>query len=65
MRSNTRYSPTENGFVINGSSEIFNRMLYGSHKNDDKTDRFFTFAGDAPQFMGAIDRKSTRLNSSH
>lgn len=54
MRKNTRYTPTENGFVINGSSEIFNRMLYGSHKNDDKTDRFFTFAGDAPEFLGAI-----------
>lgn len=54
MRENTHYSPTENGFVINGSSEVFNRMLYGSHKNDDKAERFFTFAGDAPQFMGAI-----------
>ena len=54
MKSHTRYTPTENGFEINGSSEIFNRMLYGSHKNDDKAERFFTFAGDAPQFMGAI-----------
>lgn len=53
MRSNTHYSPTENGFAISGSSEIFNRTLYGSHKNDDKSERFFTFAGDAPQFMGA------------
>ena len=51
--SNARYTPTENGYLINGSSEIFNRTLYGSHKNDDKIERFFTFAGDAPQFMGA------------
>lgn len=54
MKSNTRYTPTENGFSISGSSEIFNRTLYGSHQNDDKTARFCTFAGDAPQFMGAI-----------
>ncbi|MBQ8295113.1 MAG: hypothetical protein IJX87_01625 [Clostridia bacterium] len=51
--SKARYTPTENGFSINGSSELFNRTLYGSHKNDDKSARFFTFAGDAPQFMGA------------
>ncbi len=52
--SNARYTPTENGFSITGSSEVFNRTLYGSHKNDDKSARFFTFAGDAPQFMGAL-----------
>ena len=52
--SNARYTPTENGYMINGSSEVFNRTLYGSHKNDDKSARFFTFAGDAPQFMGAL-----------
>ncbi len=54
MKSNTHYAPTENGFAISGSSEIFNRTLYGSHKNDHKPERFFTFAGDTPQFMGAI-----------
>ncbi len=54
MRSDTHYSPTENGYAISGSNEIFNRMLYGSHKNDDKTERFFTFAGDTPIFMGAV-----------
>jgi len=54
MKSNTRYSPTENGYSISGSSELFNRPLYGSHKNDDKPERFFTFAGDAPQFMGVV-----------
>jgi len=53
MKSYTHYSPTEDGFAISGSSEIFNRTLYGSHKNDDKSERFFTFAGDAPLFMGA------------
>ena len=51
--SKARYTPTDNGFSINGSSELFNRTLYGSHKNDDNSARFFTFAGDAPQFMGA------------
>lgn len=54
MKSNTHYTPTENGYAISGSSEIFNRTLYGSHKNDDRPERFFTFAGDAPLFMGAI-----------
>lgn len=54
MKAKTHYSPTENGFAISGSSEVFNRTLYGSHKNDDRSGRFFTFAGDAPLFMGAI-----------
>lgn len=54
MRSNTHYTPMENGYAISGSSEVFNRTLYGSHANDDKTERFFTFAGDAPQFMGTV-----------
>lgn len=54
MRENTHYTPTENGFAISGSSEFFNRPLYGSHKNDYKTERFFTFAGDTPIFMGAL-----------
>lgn len=49
----TRYTPTKNGYSIIGSAELFNRTLYGSHKNDDKSARFFTFAGDAPQIMGA------------
>ncbi len=56
MKSHTRYTPTESGFSVCESYERFNRMLYGSHKNDDKDLRFVTFAGDAPQFMGgAID----------
>ena len=54
MKSNTHYTPTENGYAISGSSEVFNRTLYGSHANDNKTERFFTFAGDAPQFMGTV-----------
>ncbi|MBE6567334.1 MAG: hypothetical protein E7657_01605 [Ruminococcaceae bacterium] len=53
MKPNTHYTPTENGFAISGSAEFFNRTLYGSHKNDDKSDRFFTFAGDVPKFLGA------------
>jgi len=54
MKPNTHYTPTDNGFAISGSPEVFNRMLYGSHKNDDKSGRFLTFAGDAPLFMGAV-----------
>ena len=54
MKSHTHYTPTENGYAISGSQELFNRPLYGSHTNDDKPERFFTFAGDAPQFMGAV-----------
>ncbi len=53
-KTSTHYTLTENGYSISGSSEIFNRTLYGSHKNDDRSGRFFTFAGDAPQFMGAV-----------
>ncbi len=54
MKRTTHYTPTENGYGISGSSEVFNRTLYGSHFNDDKPERFFTFAGDVPQFMGAV-----------
>ncbi len=54
MNPNTRYTPTDNGYAISASSEVFNRTLYGSHKNDDKRESFFTFAGDAPEFMGAL-----------
>ncbi len=54
MNPNTRYTPTDNGYAISISSEVFNRTLYGSHKNDDKRESFFTFAGDAPEFMGAL-----------
>ncbi len=53
MKAKTRYTPTDNGFAIRGSDEFFNRTLYGSHKNDDRSDRFFTFAGDVPKFLGA------------
>lgn len=49
-----RYTLTENGFATSASSEVFNRTLYGSHKNDENPERFLTFAGDAPQIMGAI-----------
>ena len=53
MNAKTHYTPTENGFAISGGAEFFNRTLYGSHKNDDRSDRFFTFAGDVPKFLGA------------
>jgi hypothetical protein len=50
----TRYRPVDNGYEIVGSREMFNRTLYGSHANDDLHERYFTFAGDMPLFMGAI-----------
>jgi len=53
MNPNTHYTPTENGFSISGSSELFNRLLYGSHKNDDKESKYATIASDVPLFMGA------------
>lgn len=54
MKASSRYTLTENGYSVRGSSEVFNRTLYGSHKNDEKPERFLTFAGDAPQIMGAV-----------
>lgn len=54
MKPTTHYNPTDSGFAISGSNEIFNRTLYGSHQNDEFHDRFYTYAGDAPLFMGAI-----------
>lgn len=54
MKFNTHYKPMDNGYSIIASPEVFNRTLYGSHKNDDRPERFFTFAGDAPQFMGSV-----------
>lgn len=54
MKATTRYNLTDNGYAVSASSEVFNRTLYGSHTNDEKPERFLTFAGDAPQFMGAV-----------
>ena len=54
QNSNTRYRPVENGYEITGSREFYNRILYGSHAADEKTERFFTFAGDLPLFAGAV-----------
>lgn len=53
-RGTLRYRPVENGYEIIGSREIFNRTLYGSHAQDNRVDRYFTFAGDLPLFMGAV-----------
>ncbi len=54
MSAKTHYTPTDSGFSIRASSELFNRTLYGSHQNDGTDARYFTFAGDAPMFMGAL-----------
>ncbi len=47
------YQLTDEGLQIFGSREKFNRVLYGSHAQDDAKGRYFTFAGDTPIFMGA------------
>ena len=49
----THYTYTPEGMSIFGSRERFNRVLYGGHQNDEHQERYFTFAGDAPIFMGA------------
>ena len=54
MKAATHYKLTENGYAVSASSEVFNRTLYGSHTNDENPERFLTFAGDAPQFMGTV-----------
>jgi len=54
MSAKTHYTLTDSGFSIRASSELFNRTLYGSHQNDGTDARYFTFAGDAPMFMGAL-----------
>ena len=48
-----RYTFSETGCSSFGSFETFNRVLYGGHNGDGSPDRFFTFAGDTPLFMGA------------
>jgi hypothetical protein len=58
-----RYAAVNGGFEIFGSREQFNRVLYGSHRNDHRTERFFTFAGDAPIFMGATTDYTKNLYS--
>jgi len=54
LSSRTRYQPVDNGYEIIGSREMFNRTLYGSHVNDNLPERYFTFAGALPLFMGAV-----------
>ncbi|MFA6103664.1 MAG: hypothetical protein WCV67_09960 [Victivallaceae bacterium] len=54
LSNRTRYQPVDNGYEIIGSREFFNRTLYGAHANDDLQERYFTFAGDLPLFMGAV-----------
>ena len=48
------YQPGNNGYQIVGSNNIFNRGLYGGHANDSLTEKYITFAGDQPIFLGAI-----------
>ena len=48
----TRHIYEKDSLVTFGASEIFNRVLYGGHANDEEQGRFFTFAGDTPVFMG-------------
>lgn len=48
------YQPVDSGYQIVGSNNIFNRALYGGHKNDSLTERYVTFASDQPIVLGAI-----------
>ena len=50
-----RYTIDEKGDLQKfGSNLTYNRVLYGGHLRDEESwGRFFTFAGDAPVFMGA------------
>ena len=50
----SHYKFDDSGAEIAGSFEYFNRVLYGGHEKDDVQERFFTFAGDTPIFMGAV-----------
>jgi hypothetical protein len=54
MRGLFRYQAVEGGCAIVGSSECYNRALYGGHAHDGYTERFLTFAGDQPVIMGAV-----------
>lgn len=54
ISAKTRYHAVANGYETTGGCEMFNRTLYGSHVNDDLPEKFFTFAGDLPIFMGAV-----------
>ena len=49
----TNYIYEKDCMVRFGSFEKYNRVLYGGHANDSLQERFFTFAGDTPIFMGA------------
>jgi hypothetical protein len=52
--SKLHYQPVDEGYQIVGSNNIFNRGLYGGHENDSLTEKYITFAGDQPIFMGAV-----------
>ncbi len=47
------YTHSADGLSIFGSYERFNRVLYGGHQHDDRQERYFTFAGDTPIFLGS------------
>lgn len=49
-----RYQPTNDGYRIIGSQQIFNRAIYGGHSQDDLKNHYYTFAGDLPIVMGSI-----------
>ncbi|MCA9095123.1 MAG: hypothetical protein KDA68_16670, partial [Planctomycetaceae bacterium] len=49
-----KYQPAADGLRIVGSTQVFNRPLYGGHDRDDLKNHFYTLAGDAPLLMGTI-----------
>jgi hypothetical protein len=50
----TRFQPVDGGYQLVGSTEVFNRPLYGGHAQDDLPERFVTLAGDQPVVLGVI-----------
>lgn len=54
LENHTRYRADEDGYEIIAGGEFFNRILYGSHVNDHRPERYFAFAGDQPLFAGAV-----------
>lgn len=59
----THYTIDRDGFHIAGSRDKYNRVLYGGHRNDHRQERYFTFAGDTPVFLGAVTDYEKNLYS--
>lgn len=49
----SHYQISETGSRCDCATEMYNRVLFGSHEQDAAQERYFTFAGDVPAFLGA------------